>query len=330
MLALLLLLAQAPAVRPVTTIGCADCGGPAQFSEIADVAVTASGQVWVAETDDPRIRVFSSSGQAVRSFGRRGEGPGEYGAIEKLFPASNGSVAIVDLRLFRLTRVDTLGQVISTSSIRNFPFDAAAGPGSSTVYLLFSRFQPGTSAVTKAESGTDSLVPVLGPLRDFPTQQVPGEVHSLAIAPDGSVAVGDGDSEYRIRVFRGGQARDITRDIPRKIRTPAEVAEMQARVLADGRRARAEGGRPSGEIAREKPHFGWLSLRYDPAGRLWVKTGRGDESKTVFDVFTASGAYLGEVAVPGTVSSFSLNGSYLITAGEHRDGFPQVTLWSVR
>ena len=329
-LVLNLLLQGAPTVRPVSTIGCADCGGAAQFAEIADIAVTPSGQVWVADKDDPRIRVFSSSGRVVRSFGRRGEGPGEYVGIEKIFPAADGSVAVVDMRLFRLTRVDSLGTVLSSLAIRNFPLDAASAPGSSTVFLLFSRFQPGTSTVTRVEAGTDSLVPLLGPLDDFPSREAPAEIHSLAVAPDGSVAVGDGGAEYRIRIFKGGRSRDITRAIPRKMRTPAELAEAQALVLSGGRKARAEGGEPSRDIPREKPHFGWLSLRFDPAGRLWVNTGRGDESRTVLDVFAASGSYLGEVVIPGKISSFALGGNYLVTAGEHPDGFPQVSLWTVR
>ena len=326
---LVLVLSQAPTVRPLTTIGCADCTGPTQFTEIADVAVTPSGQVWVADKDDPRIRVFSSAGRAVRSFGRRGEGPGEYQGIEKLFPAADGTVAVVDMRLFRLTRLDSLGRVRSTTSIRNFPLDAANAPGSAAIYLLFSRFQPGTSSVMRVAPETDSLVPLLGPLEDFPSREAPAEIHSLAVAPDGSVAVGDGEAEYRIRVFRSGRWRDITRDIPRKVRTPAELTEMQSQLMAGGRRARAEGGQPSTELPREKPHFGWLALRYDPTGHLWVRTGRGDESRTVFDVFATSGSYLGEVTVPGKTSSFSLGGNYLVTAQEDRNGYPQVTLWSV-
>jgi hypothetical protein len=283
----------------------------------------------VADRDDPRIRVFSSSGRSVRSFGRRGEGPGEFTGIERVFPVSGGSIAVVDMRLFRLIRVDTTGRHLSSISLKNFPFDAAAAPGSGSVLLLFSRFHPGTSFIQSAGPSVDTLVGVIGPMRDFPRVETPGEVHSLAVAPDGSVAVGDGTSEYRIRIFRNGRWRDLTRTIPRKPRTPVEMAEMQSRVLADGRKARAEGGQPSGDIAREKPHFEWMGFRYDSGGRLWVKTGRGDETRTIFDVFAASAAYLGEVTVPGRVSSFSVSGTWLATAGENSDGVPQVTLWTV-
>ena len=122
--------AQAPALHRLVSIGCDDCGGPAQFAEIADVSITPGGTIYVADRDDPRIRVFSSAGHPVRSFGRRGQGPGEFTGIEKLFPAADGSLAIVDMRLFRLTRTDSTGRYLSSIAIKSFPFDASAAPGS--------------------------------------------------------------------------------------------------------------------------------------------------------------------------------------------------------
>jgi len=322
--------AQVPTLHQVVSIGCADCGGPDQFGEVADVAVSPNGTIWVADRDDPRLRAFSPRGKAIRSFGRRGEGPGEYSGIEKIFPAADGTIAVVDMRLFRLTRVDTTGRLLTSMSIKNFPFDAAAAPGSTSVHLLFSRFQPGTSFIRRGDFSIDSLLAVVGPLADFPSAQAPAEIHSLAVAPDGSIAVGDGGTEYRIRVFRAGRWRDLTRNVPRKLRTREEMAEMQARAVGNQQRARAEGGQASAELPREKPHFEWLGLRYDPRGRLWVKTGRGDQSRTVFDLFSGEGSYLGEVVVPGRVGSFSLGANYLVTAGENDDGVPQVTLWELK
>jgi hypothetical protein len=324
------LVAQGPPLRKLVSIGCADCGGPAQFAEVADVAVTPNGTIWVADRDDPRLRAFTPGGVLVRAFGRRGEGPGEFSGIEKIFPGPDGTMAIVDMRLLRLTRVDTTGKLISTMSIKNFPFDAAAAPGSSSIHLLFSRFQPGTSFIRRADPGRDSLMPVMGPLADFPRPDAPAEIHSLAVGPDGSIAVGDGGTEYRIRVFRSGRWQDIIRNVPRKLRTPEEMAELQTQVLGNRQRARAEGGQPSSTQPREKPHFDWLGLRYDHRGRLWVKTGRGDETRTVFDLFSPAGAFLGEVMVPGKVGPFSFGGNYMVTSTLTEEGLPQVVLWEVR
>jgi sugar lactone lactonase YvrE len=79
-----------------------------------------------------------------------------------------------------------------------------------------------------------------------------------------------------------------------------------------------------------KPHASTDALRYDDAGRLWVRTLRGTGRTTVFDVFGPTGAFVGEVTLPVQASTYSLAGSYLATASERADGVPVVVLWSVR
>lgn len=39
-------------------------------------------------------------------------------------------------------------------------------------------------------------------------------------------------------------------------------------------------------------------MRFDEEGRLWVRTFRGDNVRTVFDVFSGRLEYLGEVHAP--------------------------------
>ncbi len=322
---------QAPVVRPVVSIGCGDCGGAAQFTAVADVAVSPNGTVWVADREDPQVRIFSPDGRHVRGFGRRGRGPGEYSGIAKMFVGGDGTAAIVDMGSFQLTRVDSTGRLLSTTPLHAFPLDAGAAPGSLAIHLLFSRFQPGTSLVRLAAPGSDSLRPVAIHLGTFPRPQAPAEIHSLAIGPDGSVAVGDGGTEYRIRVYRRSGTHDIVRDIPLSRRTPREQAALLA-----GMRGAAQLGRMEGGTAHpappplEKPHFDWRGLRYDPRGRLWVKTGRGTDTRTILDVFAPSGDFLGEVPVPGKVTGFAFGGNYLVTAAEDAQGTPRVTLWRVK
>ena len=77
----------------------------------------------------------------------------------------------------------------------------------------------------------------------------------------------------------------------------------------------------------KKPHFASDALRYDSHGRLWVRTERGDDTRTLFDVFAVSGVFLGGVEMAGQVRHFAFNGSWMLTTGEDADGIPQVTRW---
>ena len=59
-------------------IGSSDGGVPEEvFGRLADLAADQEGNVYVLENQASEVRVFSSSGEHLRTFGRRGGGPGE-------------------------------------------------------------------------------------------------------------------------------------------------------------------------------------------------------------------------------------------------------------
>jgi hypothetical protein len=147
--------------------------------------------------------------------------------------------------------------------------------------------------------------------------------------------------EIQRRDAQGHSLASIVRDIAPPRRTAVEEAEYQQRLNAElGAMAavmKSQGKEPkmkAPEVPPEKrgleSHFVTDGLRFDETGRLWAETMRGDETKTVFDVFAKNGAYLGEVTVPMRVTAFALGGSYLATAGENANGIPVVTVWTVK
>lgn len=322
-------------IDPAGQFGCEDCSGPLQFSSISDIAIADDRVIWVGDAQEPRIRAFTRDGKPLTAFGRKGRGPGEIQGIHRLLPDGGSGVRLVDMLDYRVTHFDSAGKPLSIVRLPSFPFDASAS-GAHDVYLLFSQFRPGTSMIRVLRAGADSLSHVRGPIVDFPRADAAAELHSLAASPAGDVAVGDGDEEYRVRVYRrDGSVHDITRSIPRARRTDAEKEAMRSRMGAVAGRLQAEVGGSGRRAAApsvpdEKPHFHWTALEFDPLGRLWVRTGRGNEKQAVFDVFDPSFAYLGEVIVPGTVGAFIPGRELLVTSGETEAGFPVVKLWRIR
>ncbi len=69
---------------PVVSIGpktLADEGGPEEFGRVTAVALGPDGNVFVADTRNHEVRVFGLDGSHRRTFGREGEGPGEFRSI---------------------------------------------------------------------------------------------------------------------------------------------------------------------------------------------------------------------------------------------------------
>jgi hypothetical protein len=131
----------------------------------------------------------------------------------------------------------------------------------------------------------------------------------------------------------GVASGDIHRPIERVAKSPEELdAERQRRLgtsLRADAMATAEGGGPrlAPRVDPLKHHFHLNSFRYDEAGRLWVLTGRGNESHSVFDLFDERGAFLGELVVPGGITRFAVAGAWLVTAAFSDEYFPVVQLW---
>ena len=328
-------------LRRVGQWGCMACTTGQQFGGIAALAVTRDGTTYVVDRDEPRVRVFDSTGALIRAFGRTGSGPGELQVPVGIAVAPGGSMQIPDLRNARLTRFTPTGEPVATVPLTRMPTTMAHHPSRPEIWLAFTDFRRGGEV--ERWRPADSSGTLLARLTDFPpTEGVAGTVHSLAVAPDGGFAIGDGIREYRIRRFDAAgrpAGADIVRDIPRTEKTAEEIAEQDARMAERGAQMRATlEGRSAGAgaglrmpaVAQLRNYFDYFALRFDEAGRLWVRTGRGARGSTIFDLFDPSGRFLGEVELPVQVRAYDLAGELLATAIESEDGVPMIAVWRVR
>ena len=61
-----------------------DTGSPNEFGGVSSVALGPGEEVYVADARNREIRVFSLDGSHRRTFGREGEGPGEFQGLQSL------------------------------------------------------------------------------------------------------------------------------------------------------------------------------------------------------------------------------------------------------
>ncbi len=326
------------ALTHLQSIGCEECTGAVHLSNVAAVAVNASGEMLVADREAPMLRIFSRDGTVLGAYGRRGRGPGEY-----VFPLAvafgpDRSLHVLDLAVRRLTHLGADGTVKSQVPITVFP-GAVSPVGATGEMMVLSDDFHGTLALLRFPS--DTTAPALVARVEHPpggdgTITIPG----IAASVSGEVALARDNSQYRIsrRTPAGAWLPDLVRDIPRPVRTAEEQAALEKQINGvRGAMAAMEKGRSqkSAPVLTDrtdhsrKPHFRFSGLRYDAQGRLWVQTERGTASQTIFDLFGADGSYLGALTLPQHITDYALGGSYLVTAGERDDGTPVVDLWEV-
>ncbi len=75
-------------LTPVVSIGpktlLVGDGGPEEFAEVRSAALGPDNEVFIADGDNAEVRVFGLDGEHRHTFGRHGEGPGEFADITSL------------------------------------------------------------------------------------------------------------------------------------------------------------------------------------------------------------------------------------------------------
>lgn len=326
----------APRLVPVATIGCSDCGGAAEFVTISGLVQMPAGDVVVLGSAAPSLRVFDHSGRVKWTAGREGAGPGEYRLPMHVVAGPSG-IQVVDMTLRRVARLTSDGAFQSNASVGGFPAAVAARAGTDEFLVLTDDFRG--SKVLHRWTWTDSAQRVGA----IPAPTDPGAVMtfaSIAVDRNSTIAAAPDVNEYLIHRLdaKGKVTGTWTRDIPRVARTPDEIAAQdrirqkargQAAAEASASRGRAAPPLRTAGVAELKPHLAIDGLRFDDSGRLWVRTMRGDQSRTILDVFASGGAFLGEVVVPHAMSTFSLGGKWLAADIEWEDGTRRVMVWEV-
>jgi hypothetical protein len=103
-------------ITPELTIGGGE-SGPTVFSDIRGLAVDDQGRILVLEFAEQEVRMFDSTGAYLKTFGRRGKGPGELQNANGLLRAPDGSYWLNDPHNNRLTVFDAEGQLVRSVSI---------------------------------------------------------------------------------------------------------------------------------------------------------------------------------------------------------------------
>ena len=300
-------------LAPVVSIGpktLTETGSPDEFGGVNSVALGPDGEVYVADARNFEVRVFGLDGAHRRTFGRRGEGPGEFQTLSSLAWAGD-RLLTYDIMLGRVgvwsSDGDWLGQQRTRGritggggAIRLY----SVGPDEVYRYALQnlyvglnSRGETGDTLV-QLTAPSDAPSPVIiceygeGFIRGFTVPFASGVTQHPG---PGGVIYSAFESDYRIAVTRNDGA-DTVRVIQRPL--PAEPVgddewEEGNRDFEEWRSEnRGASCEPSGPTRpAAKPILGGIYIA--PDGKLWVTVMRTDGN--LWEIFDADGRLLASV-----------------------------------
>ncbi len=278
------------------------------FGDVFSLAVDGDGRIYVADRQANEIRVFSARGECVGTFGRSGEGPGEFGMLAGIAWQPPGYLWAIDALRNRATVFDSLGTVLATHPLQlgraaSLPWRLWVDGGGSLHF-----WSPGFRRIVEYGTG-----PGLDSLAGVPQPTVPPDSRMARMEYTREVGLGDSQiamqmgMPYAPRVqWTVNSAGNIWQahtaafaihettyagDTLRTIRLDREPPRLRGR-------ERDSIAEATGIAARRLPEHKYAieNIRTGPDGWLWIETERG--ATRAWEVFDERGYYVGRVASP--------------------------------
>lgn len=304
--------------EPIVRVGRTEGNDFEMFSRVTDVAISPTNEIYIGDFQTREVRVFSLDGQHLFSFGRSGDGPGEFQSLGSIRIMSDGRVVVRDSGLSsRASIFQPSGEFEFSFLIERPAFLTAGGAGvwPTNDSLLVSQNRSLDSLGVSVFNARGEIVGgqvVMGVAGDqgvrvirngewlFSLDNRYNPRPLLAVGPDGLIAFGTGrDFLIEVRSVDGERVRQFGRQHEL---TPITEADRERVVAAWGDQMRVAA--PGGEIeAFEFPTHrpAYTHLLADAEGNWWAGARSGsefDQEPTEYDVFDEGGRLLGTVAVP--------------------------------
>ncbi len=286
---------------------------PAPFSMNQSVALVDDDVVCVTNSFEVRVRCIDRAGNLVGRFGRKGEGPGEFGLAPKLVRGPDGTVGAISMT--RLSVFTPGGDLV----------DETVMP---VVFLQPATSAFGTTILGQHFAGGADVTPVEIDVASGSVLWEREDIDDIAETECGGVALGVA-SPAGGWTFPACQ-REIVfledRDAPTGtlIQSPTYVEELpNARDIAEiedqNRRFTLQRDLGTYRETPKRNHLRVASMAYDDRGRLWVATERDRAFFSYIDLYVGT-EYVGSVRIRDRLQGYDLHGSTLAALVERKPG----------
>jgi hypothetical protein len=346
---------------PEVSIGQLD--GPDEYNLHGVVAAVRllDGRIALANRGTRNVRLYSAAGEHLRTFGREGDGPGEFRWINWMGAGAADSLYVWDgyhARLSVFTAAGDPGRSVRVEGI-GFPSSVEGMMGDGSLILKFGSTDPGfpppgeyrdSVAYLRVSAETGAVLGKLGPYlkweghrtvagnRSFGVEIIFGVGGRIAAHPRGFYA-GETD-RFRLALHApDGEPLRIVERAHRPIpATSRDVAARREELVRDGAvtaRVFPDMAAVQEQALRELPHRKTLPafdrLLVDAPGNLWVEEFRVDTGGApTWSVFDPDGEWLGRVHTPAGLRILTIGPEWILGVLKDDLGIERVVLHRLR
>ena len=300
------------------------------FSELRSVGVDREDNIYALDMKEIKVRVFDKTGRHLRTFGKKGKGPGEIDRPMRMEMTQAGQLVIEDFGSGKFVFFALDGTVAKEIPLGKYQFLLRFKMNDRGEIYADTRTYGETGFVAEIIKFSPDFKP-LATLASFEWKRPasdrvvrpfsPSFLLQLTAKGDLVLAMGDTDKyEFSVMNADGAPIRRIVKDY-----TPARVAGPAKKRLLD-----ESGELPPGytiDLPGEFPAFYYFII--DDRDRLFVRTYEYEEKADgpwmFYDVFDTAGRCLARFSLPERELAFiSRNNKLYSMIQENEEGYPQV------
>ena len=168
------------------TLGKEDSNPKYFFGMPAFLELDKNNNLYVFDISYPKIFVFDKTGKYLRSFGRTGNGPGDFGKVSFIKSTNDGKIILHDFHNTRVCLFDTLGNYLDGVLYKSFHSWLQLDSKNNIFITHTNRSIDGLSTQSRLVKTTETirkLDPVSKQFKDINTY--PGTMHYMSITADG-------------------------------------------------------------------------------------------------------------------------------------------------
>ena len=295
------------------------------FSELTSVCLSNDGTINVLDGKEKNVKVFGSDGKFLRTFGRAGEGPGEFRVPIRIYFTSKSEILVVDMR--RLSIFKPNGDHIRDISMAalNFSDVCPDSQGDFFAYLIIRDVSNPRYELRKIDSEFKTLFV----LDSSPTPDLNRDGYNPFFpilrwsALSGGRAICGYAVKYELKIFDAkGQ---VVRKIEMSSNSPVSISQKDVE-------ERTAGVPPpileKMKIPKYYPFFRYLAT--DDEDRIFILTFERPPGRKgyCFDILDAEGRYIVRAVLPGLMPLIRKGHLYAIE--ETDEGYPVLKRYKIR
>lgn len=292
------------------------------FSELTFFAIDSKGQIYVLDSKESAVKVFDAQGKYLRSFGKKGQGPGEMNQPVGIQVTPSGEIVVEDIMNQRLVYFSAEGNFLKTVStakvlgLSGIVFDSKGNIFARQFSMAEKRliwevkkYTPDLSPLYTIDS-VDFPNPLEGKINPFRFISILYELSNNDYLFYGNT------KDYDIRVFSpdGKLVRKILKDY-----NPMKITEEDKRDILSKIPDVGFGVKDRIVFPDYYPPYQLFSV--DEEGRLIVRTNEKGKTKGeyYYDVFDPEGKYIAKILLRVTPRIWK--GKKLYAIEETEDGY---------